>query len=188
MECLPEHVETPRLTLRLWRLEDARTLHLAVTASVEHLRPWMPWIDQEPLTVADREARIAEWRQIWFDGGDAYYGVFADGVAVGGTGLHRRLGPGGLEIGYWIHVDHVEQGYATELARALTGTALTQPGIDRVEIHHDQANIISGRVPQRLGYRQLGAVDKVALAPAETGVSWIWRMTPADWSADLRLA
>jgi RimJ/RimL family protein N-acetyltransferase len=188
MACLPDHVETPRLVLRLWQPADGPALHRAVTASLEHLRPWMPWIAQEPLTEADRGAKIGQWRQDWFDGGDAIYGVFADGVPVGGTGLHRRIGDGGLEIGYWIHVDHVGQGYATELARALTGAALTQPGIDRVEIQHDQANIISGRVPQRLGFRHLGAVDKVALAPAETGVSWVWRMTPADWSADLRLA
>jgi ribosomal-protein-serine acetyltransferase len=180
MDLLPERIETPRLVLRQWEPADGPALHAAVNANLEHLRPWMPWIAQEPLTLADREARFAQWREEWFDGGDALYGVFADGEAVGGTGFHRRIGEGGLEIGYWIHVDHVGRGYATELARALTTAALLQAGIDRVEIHHDRTNIISGRVPKRLGYTWIGAADKEPLAPAETGVSWTWRMTRAQ--------
>ena len=187
MDCLPELVETPRLTLRLWTPRDAPALHAAVVTSIEHLWPWMPWIAFEPLTIADREARIVEWRHGWLDGGDATYGVFAqddDGIdeVVGGTGLHRRIGAGGLEIGYWIHVDHVGQGYATELAHALTSAGLAQPGVHRIEIHHDQANVISGRVPKRLGYTWVGATDREPLAPGHTGVSWTWRMTAADWA------
>ncbi len=187
MECLPELVETPRLTLRLWAARDAPALHAAVVTSIEHLRPWIPWIGHEPLTIADREALITEWRHAWLDGGDAIYGVFArggedDGEVVGGTGLHRRIGAGGLEIGYWIHVDHVGQGYATELALALTGAGLAVPGVHRIEIHHDQANVISGRVPQRLGYTFVAATDRERVAPAESGVSWTWRMTAADWA------
>ena len=190
MECLPELVETPRLTLRLWTTRDAPALHAAVVTSADHLRPWLPWMAHEPLSIADREALITEWRHGWLDGGDAIYGVFArgaaddrdDGEVLGGTGLHRRLGPGGLEIGYWIHVDHVGQGYATELALALTSVGLSLPGIHRIEIHHDQANVISGRVPQRLGYTWVGATDREPLAPGHTGVSWTWRMTAADWA------
>lgn len=201
MECLPELVETPRLTLRLWTTRDAPALHAAVVTSADHLRPWLPWMAHEPLSIADREALITEWRHSWLDGGDAIYGVFARGSGdggdgdfdgdgddpevgevLGGTGLHRRLGPGGLEIGYWIHVDHVGQGYATELALALTSVGLALPGIHRIEIHHDQANVVSGRVPQRLGYTMVGPVDREPVAPGEIGVTWVWRMTAADWA------
>ncbi len=204
MDCLPELVETPRLTLRLWTVRDAPAQHAAVITSADHLRPWLPWMAHEPLSIAEREALITEWRHAWLDGGDAIYGVFARGAdgdgdgdddddgdgpaeagageVVGGTGLHRRLGPGGLEIGYWIHVDHVGQGYATELALALTSAGLALPGIHRIEIHHDRANVISGRVPQRLGYTWQGAIDREPVAPAESGVTWVWRMTAADWA------
>lgn len=180
---LPEVVETPRLVLRRWRVEDAPRLHEAVTASVEHLRPFMAWIAAEPVPLAAREARIIEWEQDWADGGDVTYGVWADDQVVGGTGLHRRLGADGLEIGYWIHVDHVEQGYATELARALTSTALAQPGVTRVEIHHDEANVRSARVPQRLGYARIEVAERQPQAPGEVGVEWQWRMTTPVWMA-----
>lgn len=54
------------------------------------------------------------------------YGVFraSDPTSViGGCDLHRRLGAGGIEIGYRIHVDAIGNGYATELAGALTRVA-----------------------------------------------------------------
>lgn len=60
-------------------------------------------------------------------------GIFRDGAAVGSCGLHRRVGPGGLEIGYWIHPAVLRRGLATEAARLLTDAAFSVPGIDRVD-------------------------------------------------------
>ena len=98
-----------------------------------------------------------------------------DGMPIGGTGFHRRQGPTTLEIGYWIGVQHVGHGYATELARALTETAFEQPGIDAVEIHHDRSNVASGAVPARLGFRLVGERRRPRLAPGECGIECAWR-------------
>ncbi len=107
--------------------------------------------------------------------------MFAADVVVGGTGLHRRIGEGGLEIGYWTHVDHVREGYATEVSRALTDPAFTVEGIDRVEIHHDRDNVPSGRIPPSLGYRNVGEIAHPPEAPSESGIRRIWRTTRAEW-------
>jgi RimJ/RimL family protein N-acetyltransferase len=111
------------------------------------------------------------------DGGDAVYGMFADGTVVGGCGLHRRRGPDVLEIGYWVHADHVRQGLATEAARLLTAAAFAVPGIVRVEIHHDRANLASRAVPARLGFTYVGEVPDQVDAPAEEGIDCIWART-----------
>ena len=42
------------------------------------------------------------------------YGILVDNEVVGGGGPHQRAGPDTLEIGYWVHVDHIGSGYALE--------------------------------------------------------------------------
>ena len=49
MDRLPDHVESPRLTIRRWRPDDVDALSAAIVASVDHLRPWMPWAADEPI-------------------------------------------------------------------------------------------------------------------------------------------
>lgn len=181
MHRLPDEVRTPRLTLRLWQVADVPRLAAAVEVSLEHLRPWMAWIAFEPMSEADRVGFVESTRADWASGGDAVYGVFREGEVVGGCGLHRRIGADGLEIGYWIHVDHTRQGYATELARGLTAAAFTIDGIDRVEIHHDQANQASSGVPRGLGFEPGPEQPDEAKAPAEVGIDCTWFITRAGW-------
>jgi RimJ/RimL family protein N-acetyltransferase len=71
---------------------------------------------------------------------------------LGGTGLHPRAGEGGIEIGYWIHIDATGQGLATESSAALTKVAFEVHLLDRVEIHCEPANVASAAIPRKLGY------------------------------------
>ncbi|HEV2428027.1 MAG TPA: GNAT family protein [Acidimicrobiales bacterium] len=182
MAALPEVVTTPRLTLRVWRDDDAAALSDAVTRSLDHLRPWMGWAERA-MSPAEAAAFIAERRARWADGGDATYGVFADGAVAGGTGLHTRHGPATLEIGYWICVEHVGQGYATELSAALTDAAFSVPFVERVEIRHDAANERSRAVPWRLGFSLASVAPEPARAPADSGVEWTWAVSREAWAA-----
>lgn len=179
---LVERIETERLVIRRWEVDDAALLNEAVARNVEHLRPWMPWIKFEPLDVEGRAALINDWTRSWSEGGDIVFGVFLGDSVIGGTGLHRRIGSGGLEIGYWIDEAHCGQGFATELTEGLTTAAFAEPSIERVEIHHDRANATSARVPERLGYVRSGEEPREIVAPGEEGVTVIWRMLPADWA------
>ena len=188
MDRLPQATFRDRLDLRRWVPADAEVLHGLITRNAEHLRPRMPWIAFEPQTVADRRQLIEKWELAWQAGGDAVFAIRRDGVTLGACGLHRRLGPGGLEIGYWVDVDHERQGIATAAAKALTSLAFTVPDIDRVEIHHDVTNLVSARIPQKLGYARLPdlvGVERV-LAPADTGTDCVWRVTRGDWALFLK--
>lgn len=177
----PDRVETERLVLRLWTEADVPGLVAAITASLDHLRPWMHWVEGEPETVEQKTKRVVRWREEWEAGKNLTLGVFLDGEPIGGTGLHGRVGENALEIGYWIHVDHANKGYATELSRALTDAAFRIEGIDRVEIHHDKANIASGRVPEKLGFTLAQEGPRSPQAPGEMGVERIWVMTRHAW-------
>lgn len=167
--------------LRAWTTADAAALGATIARNIDHLRPWMPWIAEEPLTPQDREAMIERWRRSRLDGGDSVLGVFLEGAVIGGCGLHRRRGPHGLEIGYWIDRNHTGRGFATEATAMLTSTALAVAGVTFVEIRHDRANVASRRIPERLGYRFVEDVAREAVAPGESGIESTWRIETADW-------
>jgi len=176
-------METPRLLIRRWAVADVRAITAAITANIEHLRPWLPWVASEPLRRRERVALIRAWDDGWDAGGDAVYGIFLDGEIVGGCGLHNRHGPDTLEIGYWIDKDHINQGFATEVARVLTSAALLVPGDTFVEIHHDKANVASSRVPQKLGYTLVAETQDSVTSPGEVGIDCAWRIEAEDWLA-----
>jgi RimJ/RimL family protein N-acetyltransferase len=175
-------VTSDQLVVRTWRPEDVPLLHEAVLDSLDHLRPWMPWIAGEPLTLAERVRLVETWARQQ-ELGDRVFGMFVGGIAVGSCGLHPRLGPGGLEIGYWVRAGHTGRGYATRAARMLTDLCFADEAISHIEIHHDVANTASGRVPAKLGYTYVGDVTRPVQAPSETGVQSVWRARRDEWLA-----
>jgi RimJ/RimL family protein N-acetyltransferase len=177
MDRLPERIEAGELLLRRWTVDDAEGLAQLISDNAQHLRPWMPWMEEEPRPLAERISLIQRWEEEWLVGGDVLLAVVRDGELAGSCGMHRRIGAGGVELGYWIAVPHLRQGVATAVAMALTNTAIDLPGMDRVEIHHDVNNLASAGVPARLGFEPVGQEPGDATAPAASGVERMWRAT-----------
>ena len=172
----PETLNHGQVVLRRWRSDDAAALLAAVIESQEHLRYWMPWADEYDAEQAAHYLRDCDTQ--WAQGTGFAYAITVGGQIVGSAGLHNRIGPGGLEIGYWVHADWTGRGIATDAAAALTQAALALPGVDRVEIYHDAANAASGRIPAKLGYARVGelpARDIGPAAPGDTGTDVLWR-------------
>jgi RimJ/RimL family protein N-acetyltransferase len=147
-------VLTERLLMRPYAPDDAALVKDAVDTSLDHLRTFMDWAWAAPEPVGAVRKRLRAFRDAFRHGDDWIYGLFErDGSAlVGGAGLHRRVGPEALEIGYWIRASRVRRGLATEAAGALTRLAFEWCGAVRVEIHVDPANTASIAVAERLGY------------------------------------
>jgi RimJ/RimL family protein N-acetyltransferase len=172
-------------------VDDAVGVALAVGASLDHLRPWMPWATPEAADHLSQRARIAEADEMWAAGSAFLYvmipvGKDGEPEIAGTIGLHRRVGDDAIEIGYWTAAAHTRRGYATAAARALTSVAMALPGVRRVEIHCDEANIASAAIPRALGYRLDRVEPHEREAPGESGRRMIWIWAPAagpDWSA-----
>lgn len=149
-------IHTSRLAIRCWEPADAPLLKAAIDASVEHLLPWMPWAADEPQSVEQKIGLLRGFRGRFDLDQDYVYGILDrdEREVLGGTGLHTRAGKAALEIGYWIHVDHINRGFATEASAALTQVAFEVNGVDRVEIHCDPNNVRSAAVPRKLGFVQ----------------------------------
>jgi ribosomal-protein-serine acetyltransferase len=173
-----ELIEHGPVTLRRYREDDVGAVYAAVTESLDHLRPWMPWAAEYSRPSAEEflESSIRNWE----DGTEYNYAILAGGALAGGTGLMARIGPGGLEIGYWVHRAWTRRGLATAAAAALTAQAFRLPGVDRVEIIHDELNVASGKIPRKLGFTEIERRPLDPPAAAGTGFGVVWRLLKTD--------
>ena len=163
------------VTLRRWRQDDLDALFNAVTESLDHLRPWMPWAAD--YSRASAEEYLAGSVKGWDEGTEYNYAIMTGGTLVGGIGLMTRFGPGGLEIGYWVHRAYTGRGLATAATAALIGQAFGLPGVDWLEIVHDELNVASGQIPRKLGFTEVGRRPLDPPTPEGTGIGIVWRLT-----------
>jgi RimJ/RimL family protein N-acetyltransferase len=176
----PELIELDDFVLRRSGPEDGDLIAATVAANLEHVRPFMPWANEESASAAFQRTRsltvVKEWdERASFE----YLAVGPADVHLGNFGLHRRIGPDAIELGYWLTREAQGHGYATRSARALTAAALALDDVSRVEIHCDEANARSAAVPARLGYRMDRVIDVPPRAPRETGRQTVW-VYPAE--------
>jgi RimJ/RimL family protein N-acetyltransferase len=147
-------IETPRLVLEAPDPAHARALKDAMDTSRGHLARFMSWADREPETLDEVVARLRFFRSRFDAGEDFVLAVHTreGGPIVGGTGLHPRVGSGGLEIGYWVSTSHLRRGIATEIAGALTRVAFEVFDCRWVEIRCARSNVESAGIPPKLGF------------------------------------
>ena len=170
-----EVIEIGAATLRRYREDDLDDLVRAVTESEDHLRPWLPWVAGHS---REHEAEfLAQSVRDWESGTAYNYAIRAGAAFAGGIGLMARIGPGGLEIGYWVHRAYTRRGLATAASAALVEQAFRLPGVYRVEIVHDELNVASGGVPRKLGFTKVGRRPLDLPPPEGTGVGVVWRLT-----------
>lgn len=170
----PEMVNAGEIVLKRWDSQWAEELATAVRASLKELTPFMPWAH---LTYDDESARtfLRSADEEWDKGISFGYGVFTTvGELVGACGLMTRIGPGALEIGYWIHSAYAGRGYATRAASALAQVGLSMPGVERIVIKHDAANPASGAVAAKAGFTEVGRGERTPEAPGESGIDVTW--------------
>ena len=177
-------IRTPRLLIRCWSEADAPLLIEAIAANLEYLRPWLPWVVHEPQPLDRKVALLRSFRRRFEAGEDFIYGLFTpdEKTVVGGAGLHRRIGAGAIEIGYWVHVDHVGQGLATEASAALARVGFGPMGLQRIEIHCEPANAASSAVAAKLGFVHEVTIPGCVTSPTmDPRDMMIWSMGRDDF-------
>lgn len=185
MPAIAYHIVTPQLVIRCYNPADAPLLATSVTESLEHLRPWMPWVASEPEPIEAKIERLRRMRANFDLGHDYVYGIFnpQEKRLLGGTGLHTRIGDDALEIGYWIHTDFINRGYATETSAALTKVAFEVNKVERVEIHCAAENVRSAAVPRKLGYTHEATLKKRSFANGHKCDQLVWSLFAEDYPA-----
>jgi len=154
---LPAALDTARLELRCFNLEDAEELHDALTESIVELRQYLwhvPWIAQEQ-TLCAAQIRCKDARENFLSGEDFAYLAFAKSTKrlIASVGLHRTdWAQRRSEVGYWVRSSEAGRGYATEMVNAVAALALETLGITRLDLVTDEQNTGSRRVAKRCGF------------------------------------
>ncbi len=181
-------IQTRRLLIRCWEPgeRDARLLRRAIEESLEHLRAWMPWARAEPESVEAKIERMEGYADEFRRRGDYVYGIFPpdESAVLGGCGLHARVGTGARELGYWIHVQHLRRGYATEMGAALSRVGFEVEGLERLEIRCDPRNGPSAGVPRKLDYVSREVLPDDTTDPdGKPRDTMVWELRAGDYGA-----
>lgn len=171
---LPVPITTARLMMRPPEAGTGKACNEAIQESFDELHAWMPWAHTRP-TIEETEAFAKEAAEKWKTREELTLWIFdkATGEFLGGTGFNRINWPVPcLEIGYWLRTSKTGQGYMTEAVEGLTKYAFDILKAKRIEIRCDEDNLLSRKIPERLGYH----LD-VILKMNDVKVDWTPRNT-----------
>lgn len=153
---LPTEIHTERLLLRIPNLQDAEPFQALMEDSHEHLKQWMSWAKTLPEPSATRE-RLQQSIQHFLDQKEQlrFMLVRRNDGALMGTASFQFLdwATPKAEIGYWLGKDFVGQGYMQEAVQAMLYYGFYHMQLHRIEICTDEANRVSRRIPEKLGFR-----------------------------------
>lgn len=146
-----EPLETDRLSLRPWRLEDAEDLYnYAQSDLVGPSAGWPPHKDIE---------NSKEIIGLFIEEGDVYAIELKEKrKVIGSIGLHDRYPKGSYqegkqkEIGYVLSPQHWGNGYMPEAVEAVKAYALGQLEVDTLWCGHFTDNLKSKRVIEKTGF------------------------------------
>ena len=148
-------LETERLLLRPFRLEDAPVVHrLASAREIAEMTLTIP----HPYPDGAAEGWISRHAASFERGEAVDFAIVVrdDDTLVGAVGLGLQPEHDRAELGYWIGVPYWGRGYATEAAAAVLGYAFGTLGLHRVFAFHYAKNAASGRVLQKIGMTHEG--------------------------------
>ncbi len=147
-------ISTARLLLRPYEESDAEARRELIEANDAHLRPWIPWMRDEPMSLDATRALLREHAARFREREMFRYVItLADsGRLIGEAGLYPRVGPGALEAGYLLDRRACGHGYAREAASAMVRVAFEVERVDRVELHCAPENAASVRIAERLAF------------------------------------
>ncbi len=152
---LPDRIETERLLLRPFRLDDADAV-LSYARDPE----WSRYLRAlpSPYGLPDAERFVAG--QLLRDRvTHPSWAVVFEGAVIGGINVRFRFEHGSAEIGYSVARTHWNRGLCTEAARAVVDAAFsTHEELNRIEARADQANGASQRVMEKIGMTKEGVL------------------------------
>lgn len=151
--------ETHDFVLRPLDLSDAKNVFDAVEISLPALKEFLPFAHL-PHTFESQLTRIKRARSEYLEGKDFSMGLFCNKTEkfICSAGLHPILkyNPNALDLSYWVKSEFTSKGFATLASKILIYYAFRFLECQRLQISHDENNILSAKVVQKCGFEKEG--------------------------------
>ncbi|MCM1182785.1 MAG: GNAT family N-acetyltransferase [Roseburia sp.] len=157
--CGTQRLETDRLILRRYTVEDAAAMY-ENWASDEAVTKYLTWpthsdVEVSRWVMADWVRQYSDksyyhWAVVLRDNGDAPIGDMAV--------VNMREDVGMVHIGYCIGRDWWHKGITAEALKAVMAFLFDVVGANRIEARHDPRNPNSGRVMEKCGMKYEGTL------------------------------
>lgn len=177
-KALPDVIETERLRLRPWRLDDVDDV-FAYARDPEYRR--FLRLLPDPYRRDDAERFVA--RQVLNDPAThPAWAVTLDDTAIGGINLRFTPEHGFAELGYAIARGHWNRGLCTEAARAVVDAAFAaRPDLNRIHARADHRNEASQRVMEKIGMTKEGVFRQSRIERGEVLDEAWYAILRSEW-------
>lgn len=143
---------SPEVVLRVLRPSEAGTVFSLVERNREHLRQWLPWVDQMNSVGRERAFLEVSYRG-YLRRGAFQFGIWFQGRLAGMIGFHgfdpvNRV----TSLGYWLGAEFCGKGIMRLAVRGAVDYAFSQRGMNRLFIRVATGNARSRRIAEALGF------------------------------------
>ena len=151
-----QKIETPRLILRRFRMEDAEDMFRNWAFDPE-VTKYLTWPPHANISVTRKV--LESWISSYEDGGCFNWAIEwkETGRAIGSiTVVHLTEEIGAAEIGYCLGRAYWGRGIMPEALTAVENYLFDEAGLNRITAGHDVNNPKSGRVMEKAGMKREG--------------------------------
>ncbi|MFI5482824.1 GNAT family N-acetyltransferase [Streptomyces rubiginosohelvolus] len=182
---VPSMSAGPDFVLRPWEMSD---LPLIREASLD---PYIPLITTIPAPYSEAAAEAfvrRQWERAATGAGYPFAIVRSrDRRPVGAIGLWlRELPEGRASLGYWLTDLARGQGVARAALRTVTGWALRDLGVPRLQLYIEPWNTASARIAEDIGFRREGLLRGWQQVGDERRDMAVYALLNSDGPADGR--
>jgi len=177
------------ICLRPFEFGEADSLYQAVWESMDELKPWMSWAN-ENYTAETAQNFVTVTRSQW--SGGAHYGFAIidahSGELLGGCSLsHIHPVYHFCNLGYWVRTSRHGRGIAGRAAKLASKFAFERVGMIRVEIVIAIGNSASKRVAEKIGAHYEGILLNRMVVGRQIHDAHMFSLLPSDFKLAARL-
>ncbi|KAB2337103.1 GNAT family N-acetyltransferase [Cytobacillus depressus] len=146
------------IELQLFQLHHCEELFQLVDHNRNHLREWLPWVDNMTSPIQYHEI-IPIWLKAFAENNGINAGIRYKGQLAGCIGFHQIDWTNKqTSIGYYLGRGFERKGIMTRTVQALVNYAFLDLNLNRLEIRCGVGNKKSRAIPERLGFVQEGII------------------------------